>query len=129
MNLLKESKNRTSGIRRKLRSRVGESIAETLVALLIAALALTMLAGAVSASSNIVTKSRTTLNNYYNAMDSTVVKMADGGKTGKQIELVESESGWINGPIESGSIVYYVNETFARSPVIAYKKAAGTQTP
>ena len=49
----------------KLRSQAGESIAETLVATLIAALALLMLAGAVSSASNIITRSNDAMNDYY----------------------------------------------------------------
>ena len=48
----------------KLRGRSGESIAETLVALLISALALMMLAGAVGAAANVITKSKTAMNTY-----------------------------------------------------------------
>ena len=50
---------------KKLRSRAGESIGETLVALLISALALMMLAGAVSTATNVVMKSKTTMSEYY----------------------------------------------------------------
>ena len=50
---------------KKLRGNAGESIAETLVALLISALALVMLAGAVSAASNIISKSNEKMNEYY----------------------------------------------------------------
>lgn len=49
----------------KLRDRAGESIAETLVGLLISALALLMLAGALTSASNIVNKSKTTMGEYY----------------------------------------------------------------
>ena len=48
----------------KLRGKSGESIAETLIALLISALALLMLAGAVSSAANIVTKSRAAVKTY-----------------------------------------------------------------
>lgn len=50
---------------KKLRSTSGESIAETLVAVLIAALALLMLAGTVNSSSRIITKSQTNMERYY----------------------------------------------------------------
>ena len=50
---------------KKLRSTAGESIGETLVALLISALALVMLAGAVSSASNIITRSNDAMNDYY----------------------------------------------------------------
>ena len=57
---------------RKLRSRKGESIGETLVALLISALALLMLAGAVSSAANIVTTSKNKMETYYTADNSAV---------------------------------------------------------
>lgn len=49
---------------RKLRGKTGETIAETLIATLIAALALTMLAGAIGASARMVTGTRTTMQKY-----------------------------------------------------------------
>ena len=49
----------------KLRSRAGESIGETLVALLISALALVMLAGAVSSAAGIVKQSNEAMGRYY----------------------------------------------------------------
>lgn len=55
------------GIAAKLRGKSGESIGETLVALLISALALMMLAGAVSAAANVVTKSRNAMDTYNGA--------------------------------------------------------------
>ena len=66
---------------RRLRSRAGESITETLVALLIAALALTMLAGAVSSAGQIVMRSRDKLNSYYEEAVS-VVEMSGSGTSG-----------------------------------------------
>lgn len=50
---------------KKLRSRAGESIGETLVALLISALALVMLAGAIGAAARMITRSKTAIDNYY----------------------------------------------------------------
>jgi hypothetical protein len=52
-------------IRNKLCSCAGESIGETLIALLIAALALLMLAGAVSSASRIVTRNKAAMKSYY----------------------------------------------------------------
>lgn len=48
----------------KLRSRAGESLSETLIALLVSVLALVMLAGAISAAGNIVTRSRNAMEEY-----------------------------------------------------------------
>ena len=51
-------------IKAKLRGKTGESIGETLIALLISALALMMLAGAVSSAANVVNRSRAAMNTY-----------------------------------------------------------------
>lgn len=48
----------------KLRGKSGESLAETMIATLIAALALVMLAGAVSAAANVITRSKTAMKTY-----------------------------------------------------------------
>ena len=53
------------GALRKLYSRAGESIGETLIALLISALALLMLAGAVSSAGKIVTRNKAAMEKYY----------------------------------------------------------------
>jgi len=50
---------------KKLRSCAGESIGETLIALLISALALLMLAGAVSSASKIVTRNKAAMEKYF----------------------------------------------------------------
>ena len=54
-------------ITNKLRSRGGESIGETLVALLISALALVMLAGAIGSAARIMNESNEAAKNLYNA--------------------------------------------------------------
>ncbi len=51
----------------KIKNRSGESIAETLVAVLIAALALLLLAGTINTASNLITKSKNLLDTYYTA--------------------------------------------------------------
>lgn len=50
---------------KKMRGKVGESIGETLVALLISSLALLMLAGAISASTRVITASKAAMQAYY----------------------------------------------------------------
>lgn len=51
-------------IKKKLCGNVGESIAETLVALLISALALVMLAGAISSAAKVIKDSKTAMDTY-----------------------------------------------------------------
>lgn len=105
-------------------SQAGESIGETLVALLIAALALVMLAGAVAASSGIITKSRNKLDAYYNAneADRGVVKMSGSG-TRNTVEIRASDLS------QDAGIIYYQNTAFGQTPVIAYKYVPPTPTP
>ena len=55
----------TMVIRKKLKSTSGESIAETLVAVLISAFALLMLAGTINTASNLITKGQDSMEKYY----------------------------------------------------------------
>lgn len=105
----------TSLARKKLRSRAGETIGETLVSLLIGALALTMLAGAVSTAGRLVNDSRNNLKNYYNGRDSmTLMERAEDSSdtatiTGGSIE-------------QSKDILIYKNaRQFGGVEVAAYK--------
>ena len=65
-------------IRAKLHSRAGESIGETLVALLISALALLMLAGAVSSAAKLVTRNDASMRQYYSSEQSGIKGYWDG---------------------------------------------------
>ena len=49
----------------KMRNQLGESIGETLIALLISSLALLMLAGAISTAGRIITTNRNSMSTYY----------------------------------------------------------------
>lgn len=60
--------------KQRVRSQAGESLGETLVGLLIAALALTMLAGAMMTSSGIITKSKAALNTYQDGIEQVVTR-------------------------------------------------------
>lgn len=54
-------------MKKKLRSRAGETISEVLVALLIASISLVMLAGMITASAHAIERSRKMLETYYEA--------------------------------------------------------------
>ena len=56
----------------KLRGKAGESIAETMIATLIAALALTMLAGAIASAAKIVTGSKQAMTTYRSSLSTEV---------------------------------------------------------
>ena len=65
----------------RLKNSAGESLAEVLIALLIAALALTMLAATISAASKMITNSKTKMGEYYAANDALAVQAKDSSKT------------------------------------------------
>lgn len=103
-------------LKKKLGSRVGESIAETLVALLIGALALTMLAGAITSASNMIRHNRDALDNYYDKADA--MAEASTGSTG-QISVKGSAGSTLSN--KSYNVTYVRNDAFTRTPVVAYK--------
>lgn len=92
---------------KKLRSRAGESIGETLVALLISSLALVMLAGAIGAAARMVTRSKTAMEAYY-ATDKGMVERAASAGAGTGSVALSGTDGTetITG---SYSVNYYQN--------------------
>ena len=110
-------------LKKKLKSQSGESLAETLVSLLIAALALVMLAGAMSTASGVILKSRDKLDKYYSANeeDSGIVKMAsEGAIVNGGITIADTETTDMISS-QSFKITYYKNDEFGNTPVVAYK--------
>ena len=101
-------------VHNKISDTSGESIAETLIAVLIAAFALLMLAGTVNTSTNLVTKSREVLNEYYDANKGLENKSTSN-------ENVESESGIVTlSGYPSLDITMYKNARLQSKTVIAY---------
>ena len=104
-------------IRAKLGSKSGESISETMVSVLISALALVMLAGAVSTASHVITESKDKLSSYYDNNEK-IVTMQTGGESGHEIEIKPKDGStpWAKVPVTC-----YINDTFSSDPVITYK--------
>lgn len=75
----------------KLRGRAGESLSETLIALLISALALIMLAGAVSAAGNMVTRSKEAMDEYL-AADAKLADRTANSSSGSVTLTVDGEN-------------------------------------
>lgn len=101
-------------MKNKLKSQTGESISETLIALLIAAFALVMLAGAISSAASIITTSRKTMEEYYSpngsdpgtteAPETATVQIDFGGSAEQEAQIqysVESKFG------DNGNIIAY----------------------
>ena len=115
-------KNRAS---KKLTSQAGESIGETLVALLISALALVMLAGAVSAGMRIVTNSKEKMDTYYKVNNAIVARATTAPTVNGT--AVPDFSGSLTVTVDkllpTGTIppaTYWKNETLSAMPVIVY---------
>ena len=94
-------------LKRKLRSRVGESIAESLVSILIVALASILFAGMVMASRNIIDRSSNWMQDYYKA-----VSAINEQKSGDGVEL-------------DGNAKVKVGGTETEEPVTTYSYTAG----
>ena len=119
-------------LRRKLKSARGETLTEVLVAVLVAALALVMLAGMISASSNMVQNSRTTMGKYLEKENQ--LELQNGSEAGSgsvEVTLQEGTSDKVirltDGSGDSVAVKYYENQEIGREPVVSYKvKGSGT---
>lgn len=102
-------------IAKKLRSRLGETIAETLVSLLIASLALMTLAGMITATTRNVRTSEKKINSYYEANVKLQNIKAETAQTGSvTIKLAGQEISY--------DVLYEENDTF-KDTVTAYRLA------
>ena len=100
---------------RKLKSKAGETIGETLVALLIASFALLMLAGAISTSTGIITRSSDKIDNYFEKANSSLVEMKDAA-SGNVVIKEKTGSVRMNVPVTYGT-----NDDLGDKPVISFK--------
>ena len=105
---------------RKLKSRAGESIGETLVALLISALALVMLAGAISATGRMITASDKQLGKYYDG-DKRLVTLTASESDGTLNSLTIKGEGTAAVQEVHNNVPYSINNAFTSKPVVAYK--------
>lgn len=122
-------------LKAKLRGQSGETIAETLIALLISALALTMLAGAIGAAARVVTRSENKMQAYYQANnalatpglsdddtdDDTIVNVSPG--TGTMAVAKSDGTALALADEASLDIQYTSNNEFSAKPVVAYAKS------
>ncbi len=112
--------------RKKIKSHAGETISETLIALLISALALVMLAGAMTSATNMITKSREKIQDYYAANESpSGIVMMTGG-TGGNMNFTDTTGAITHDPYP---VLYFKNSEFESNPVVAYKLNLPTVSP
>ena len=108
-------------IRRKIQSNTGESIAETLVAVLLIALALTMLAAMISSTANMVKTSETKMNEYYKANAALETFAASVEPIDVAITVTNSSGVASSAEIESPKVDCISNNAFSKTPVVAYR--------
>ncbi len=102
----------------KLNSNSGESIAETLVAVLIAALALLMLAGTINTASRLITTSKTKLDAYYKE-NNALSEHSDSSLIGGNHTVTVSSGG--TGLI-SCSVNLYQNDSLGKEAIVAFSR-------
>ncbi len=100
-------------LKKKLRSRAGESLAETLVALLVAAVALVMLAGAVTAATGVIAKSQYKLDTYYGSAES-MTNRTSGTSFASGIQITDGSNS------KDVNVTCYSNSGFTTTPVVTY---------
>lgn len=110
-----------SGMIKKLQNQAGESLAEVLVAILVIAVATTMLAMMITATLNMVKTSEKKMNEYYT--DSQKLEKLDENTKNGTITIKGNDE------LEKVSVVYYENKAFTNSPVVAYKLTPPSPAP
>ena len=113
--------------KKKLHSKSGESIAETLIALLVSSLALMMLAGAVTTAVQVIERSNAALDPYYkqnnlleaesNSVGTLSVQISKEGNSVYDTSVRILDSTHENANLE---VPYYINSTFSKHPVVSY---------
>lgn len=117
---------------RKLKSISGESISEALIALLVAALGITMLAGAILTSGHIILNTEKSLRSYYSADGNMLTRASSSRESDGYAEIKFNPSGSIQSlsdktsPLGSGRVSipveYYKNKKDSRGIVISYNR-------
>ena len=111
----------------KVKSSKGESIAETLIALLISLAGLTMLAYMITSGGKLVMGSKEVLKEYYEA-NNEVASQNEGSGERLTITLAPDGGGQEAMAAQTFDAFSYKNETLRKTPVIAYH-VDKTQTP
>lgn len=106
---------------RKLKSRAGESLAEVLIAVLVAAIGITMLATMISAGSKITADSGRRDDKYYGGNNLLEMGIADDQWDVTSGSGTVTVAGWAGD--SNVSVTYYVHEAAGRK-IVAYRKSS-----
>lgn len=110
-----------NSILKKLKGRAGESLAETLIAVLVIAVASMLLASMITATTSIVKRSQSSMEKYYN-QSSKLETLSDTNLKTASISITVSDMSDSN-TYWTGSIPvqYEQNDELGRHTVIAYR--------
>ena len=120
----------------KLRAGRGETLAEVLVALLIAALALTMLASVIAASSRMITQSKAKMKTYYEANDALAEQDVDNSNASFSVTILrvdsETETDTTDSvtlePGKTLAVAGFMNDTLGSKVIYSYCLTEGEDT-
>ena len=122
---MKRMKTALLAARKKLSRRAGETLTETLVALLIAAIAITMLASMIMTSTEMIQRSKNAFDAYY-AQNNVLSEHPSDGGTGATAKLVSGGGGTIQLENDSDEVavkIYENSEAPSKTPVVSYVKS------
>ena len=105
-------------LRNKLKSRNGESIGESLAALLIASVALVMLAGMLTTTFRLTTNSQNNVGDYYEANRILAMQTEEDGSDGTVYLRVTEDSPGLSDEIEYPVLIF--DNGISKTPLYAY---------
>lgn len=105
----------------RLKSSRGETLAETLVAVLISALSLVILAGMITAATRLITKSRDSVRSYVESENALADPASAGTEGTVIIRMNSSEIKPYDGSSGTGIGVYYYELSAAGRKVVSYR--------
>lgn len=105
----------------KLKSDAGESLAEVLISLLIAALAMTMLASAISSTVKVVNRSREATSAYYEEAEDLIDLSESTGTMTVSISSISGYGSDLNGSTLTVKYGIIEDASFGDISVIAYQ--------
>ena len=109
---------------KRLRSKRGETIAETLIALLISCVALIMLANMIDSGSRLVMDSEDRMDEYYSQNNGIAAGNSDeaGDSGSAKITITKDNSSGTSTTIKEVDVNYYINNSLGNTSVVAYKE-------
>ena len=106
-------------IANKITSQKGETLTETLIALLISSIAMVMLAGAITATSHVVDTGQEKMKSYYDANNAMI---ENSGTSDSGAFTLKDTTGASSRDIKTYNVTAYKNTEFSGHTVTLYNK-------